>query len=63
MEENIEMNLSESDKERRVNGEVFEMKIVLQLGRSVSELRQLAVLSSSDHKDKASEEFASNILS
>ncbi|KAF3451740.1 hypothetical protein FNV43_RR07836 [Rhamnella rubrinervis] len=41
MEETIESNLNEKDVERRENGEVFEMKVALQLGRSLSELQHL----------------------
>ncbi|XP_057764935.1 probable F-box protein At4g22030 [Salvia miltiorrhiza] len=43
MEESIEWNLKEGDLERRENGEVFEMKVALQLGRSLSQLRDLDV--------------------
>nr|GEV28129.1 hypothetical protein [Tanacetum cinerariifolium] len=37
MEESIESNLNEKDVERRENSEVLEMKVALQLGRSLSE--------------------------
>ncbi|XWS18183.1 hypothetical protein CRYUN_Cryun32bG0020800 [Craigia yunnanensis] len=46
VQESIESNLDESDLEKRENGELFEMKVALQLGRSLSELRVLAKRSS-----------------
>ncbi|GKC54637.1 probable F-box protein [Tanacetum coccineum] len=46
MQESIESNLNERDVESRENGEVFEMKVALQLGRSLSELRDVAASSS-----------------
>ncbi|KAI7746805.1 hypothetical protein M8C21_007712, partial [Ambrosia artemisiifolia] len=49
--ESIESNLDERDVERRENGEVFEMKVALQLGRSLSELRDVAASSSRKGKD------------
>ncbi|KAL1560074.1 putative F-box protein [Salvia divinorum] len=52
MEESIESNLKEGDVERRENGEVFEMKVALQLGRSLSQLRELG----------AADEFASKLF-
>ncbi|GKA73813.1 probable F-box protein [Tanacetum coccineum] len=42
MQESIESNLNERDVESRENSEVFEMKVALQLGRSLSELRDVA---------------------
>ncbi|XP_073281296.1 probable F-box protein At4g22030 [Primulina huaijiensis] len=42
MEDTIAWNLREEDLERRENGEVLEMKVGLQLGRSLSQLRDLA---------------------
>ncbi|CDP13089.1 unnamed protein product [Coffea canephora] len=56
MEESIESNLME----RRENGELFEMKVALQLGRRVSELRDLA--SSPKSKGEGAEEFASKLF-
>ncbi|KAK4711437.1 hypothetical protein R3W88_005950 [Solanum pinnatisectum] len=58
MKESIESNLMETEKERRENGEVFEMKVALKLGRSLSDLRNLASSSSSSLK----EEFASKLF-
>ncbi|CAN4083768.1 unnamed protein product [Withania somnifera] len=42
MQESIESNLTETEMERRENGEVFELKLALKLGRSLSDLRNLA---------------------
>ncbi|KAG5516447.1 hypothetical protein RHGRI_037233 [Rhododendron griersonianum] len=60
MQESIESNLKESEVERRENGELFEMKVALQLGRSLSELRDLAT--SSAMKGEANHEFASKLF-
>ncbi|KAA8537899.1 hypothetical protein F0562_027521 [Nyssa sinensis] len=60
MEESIESNLKEGEVERRENGELFEMKVALQLGRSLSELKDLAADSSS--RRGGIEEFASNLF-
>ncbi|KAK4804491.1 hypothetical protein SAY86_004308 [Trapa natans] len=40
--ESIETALEETDPEKRENGELFEMKVALKLGRSLSQLRNLA---------------------
>ncbi|KAL8268068.1 hypothetical protein R6Q59_001866 [Mikania micrantha] len=58
MQESIESNLKERDVVSRVNGEVLEMKVALQLGRSLSELRDVATSSSSSQ----SEEFGSKLF-
>ncbi|XP_010059603.3 probable F-box protein At4g22030 [Eucalyptus grandis] len=42
MEETIEATLEESDYSKRENGEMFEMKVAMKLGRSLSQLRDLA---------------------
>ncbi|XP_024958956.1 probable F-box protein At4g22030 [Cynara cardunculus var. scolymus] len=60
MEESIESNLKERNEESRENGEVFEMKVALQLGRSLSELRDVAA--SSSKKGKDIEEFGSKLF-
>ena len=64
MEETIESNLNERDVERRENGELFEMKVALQLGRSLSGLKNLAAASSnsSSIREEAVEEFASKLF-
>lgn len=58
MKESIESNLMEKDFEKRENGEVFEMKLALKLGKSLSELRDLAN-SYSSCKIEELDEFAS----
>ncbi|KAK4398929.1 putative F-box protein [Sesamum angolense] len=60
MEESIESNLREEERERRENGEVFEMKVGLQLGRSLSQLRDLAAAAAVKGEDN--EEFASKLF-
>ncbi|KAL7130321.1 hypothetical protein ABFS83_13G125800 [Erythranthe nasuta] len=60
MEETIESNLSEADPEKRENGEVFEMKVAMQLGRSLSQLRDLAAAGSVKGDDI--DEFASKLF-
>lgn len=60
MEDSIESNLKERDVESRENGEVFEMKVALQLGRSLSELREVAASSSRNGVDI--EEFGSKLF-
>ncbi|KAJ0450246.1 putative petal formation-expressed [Helianthus annuus] len=60
MQESIESNLKERDVGRRENGEVFEMKVALQLGRSLSELRDVAA--SSSRKGKDVEQFGSKLF-
>ncbi|KAJ0830151.1 putative petal formation-expressed [Helianthus annuus] len=60
MQESIESNLKERDVGKRENGEVFEMKVALQLGRSLSELRDFAA--SSSRKGKDVEEFGSKLF-
>ncbi|KAF7119379.1 hypothetical protein RHSIM_Rhsim13G0152500 [Rhododendron simsii] len=60
MQESIESNLKEREVERRENGELFEMKVALELGRSLSELRDLAI--SSAMKGEANHEFASKLF-
>ncbi|KAL3521963.1 hypothetical protein ACH5RR_014797 [Cinchona calisaya] len=57
MEESIESNLIDN---RRENGELFEMKVALQLGRSLSELRDIA--SSSSNRGGEVDEFASKLF-
>ncbi|KAJ9169152.1 hypothetical protein P3X46_020614 [Hevea brasiliensis] len=61
VEETIESNINERDVRTRENGEMLEIKVALQLGRSLSELRNLAA-SSSSRNGKAAEEFASKLF-
>ncbi|KAJ1428723.1 Petal formation-expressed [Sesbania bispinosa] len=62
MEESIELNINEEDPDRRENGELFEIKVALQLGRSLSELRQFSAAYSSSDEENACEEFASKLF-
>ena len=62
MEESIELNVNEKDHDRRENGELFEIKVALQLGRSLSGLRQFAAAISSSDEENACEEFASKLF-
>ncbi|BAT87477.1 hypothetical protein LR48_Vigan2582s000100 [Vigna angularis] len=62
MEESIELNIAEEDPHKRENGELFEIKVALQLGRSLSELRQFAAAVSSSHEERDFEEFASKLF-
>ncbi|THG12526.1 probable F-box protein At4g22030 [Camellia sinensis] len=62
LQESIESTL-EREVEKRENGELFEMKVGLKLGRSLSELRDLASSSASSHIDGNSiDEFASKLF-
>ncbi|CAK8531376.1 unnamed protein product [Lathyrus sativus] len=56
MEETIELNINEEDYYKRENGELLEIKVALQLGRSLSELRQFS------NDDDDCEEFANKLL-
>ncbi|XP_015164538.1 probable F-box protein At4g22030 [Solanum tuberosum] len=60
MQESIESNLRETETERRENGELFELKVALKLGRSLSDLRNLAAASSL--KEEHLDEFASKLF-
>ncbi|XP_043692721.1 probable F-box protein At4g22030 [Telopea speciosissima] len=63
MEESIVSTLKEREMEKRENGDLFEMKVALQLGRSLSELRDLAASSSSLQRyGETTEEFASKLF-
>ncbi|KAH6823507.1 F-box protein with a domain protein [Perilla frutescens var. hirtella] len=62
MEESIESNLNEDDLEKRENGEMFEIKVALQLGRSLSQLRGLARGEDDDGDDDIKDEFASKLF-
>ncbi|XP_021294783.1 probable F-box protein At4g22030 [Herrania umbratica] len=63
VQESIESNLDENDVEKRENGELLEMKVALQLGRSLSQLRDLAKKSSySRIEGSPIDEFASKLF-
>ncbi|KAL1829841.1 hypothetical protein DCAR_0209230 [Daucus carota subsp. sativus] len=60
LEESTNCGLEESEMDKRENGEVFEMKMALKLGRSLSELKDLAEKSSSS--ENTFSEFASKLF-
>ncbi|XP_022977326.1 probable F-box protein At4g22030 [Cucurbita maxima] len=63
MEESIRGTLEETDWEKRENGQVFERKVALKLGRSLSQLRQLAAKSSAARQEGISmDEYASKLF-
>jgi hypothetical protein len=62
VQEDIEACLDEADVERRENGEVFEAKVALLLGRRTSDLRQFREMASSSFKDEDMKGFAGKLL-
>ncbi|RHN72538.1 putative petal formation-expressed [Medicago truncatula] len=63
LETSIESTLGEKDLEKRENGELFELKMALRLGRSVTELRELASKSASCRMESIEiDEFASKLF-
>ncbi|KAJ6737837.1 F-BOX PROTEIN WITH A DOMAIN PROTEIN [Salix koriyanagi] len=63
VEESIESTIQEGDLEKREEGEMFEMNVALKLGRSLSQLRDLARKSSSSRADGTGiDEFASKLF-
>ncbi|KAL3596128.1 hypothetical protein D5086_007765 [Populus alba] len=63
MEESIESNINETNVWGRENGQVYEMKVALQLGRSLSDLRILAASSSLRNiEEDTEEEFGSKLF-
>ncbi|KAF8642486.1 hypothetical protein HU200_067161 [Digitaria exilis] len=62
VQEDIEACLEEVDVERRENGEVFEMKVALLLGRSSSELRQFKEMASPEVRDEDIKDFAGKLF-
>ncbi|CAJ1962553.1 unnamed protein product [Sphenostylis stenocarpa] len=63
LEETVEATLEEKDVEKRENGEVFESKVAMQLGRSWFQLRELASKSASCRREgTAMDEFASKLF-
>ncbi|WJX27181.1 hypothetical protein P8452_16029 [Trifolium repens] len=63
LEETSEETIEESDLNRRENGEVFEMKVALSLGRSVMEMRELASKSASCRSEGCEiDEFANKLF-
>ncbi|XP_059436999.1 probable F-box protein At4g22030 [Corylus avellana] len=63
LQESIEATLEERDLEKRENGELFEMNVALKLGRSLSNLRELARKSASSRMNGTTiDEFASKLF-
>ncbi|KAJ6397154.1 hypothetical protein OIU77_022070 [Salix suchowensis] len=63
MEESIETTIQQRDSEKSEDVEMLEMNVALKLGRSLSQLRDLARKSSSSHVEGSTiDEFASKAL-
>ncbi|XP_059627984.1 probable F-box protein At4g22030 [Cornus florida] len=63
LEESIESTLEEGEVDNGENGELFQMKVALKLGRSLSQLRDLAKASASSRRDgNAIDEFGSKLF-
>ncbi|XP_050213734.1 probable F-box protein At4g22030 [Mercurialis annua] len=63
LEESVESTLEISEPERRENGDLFETKVALKLGRSLSELRDLARKSYACRMEVTEvDEFASKLI-
>uniref|UniRef100_A0A0A9ACH2 F-box protein n=1 Tax=Arundo donax TaxID=35708 RepID=A0A0A9ACH2_ARUDO len=62
VQEDIEATLDEADVERRENGEVFETKVALLLGRSTSDLKQFRRMASASFKDEDIKDFAGKLF-
>ncbi|KAK3156397.1 hypothetical protein QOZ80_2AG0106770 [Eleusine coracana subsp. coracana] len=61
-QEEIEACLGEADADRRENGEVFQTKVALMLGRSNSDLRQFRRMASASFKDEDIKDFAGKLF-
>ncbi|KEH36889.1 putative petal formation-expressed [Medicago truncatula] len=63
MESSIQENILEEDEEQRENGDLFEIKLALKLGRSLSQLRDLARKSAYSRVEGTTvDEFASKLF-
>jgi hypothetical protein len=62
VQEDIEACLDEADVDRRENGEVFETKVALLLGRSTSDLRLFREMASPSIKDEDIKDFAGKLF-
>ncbi|KAL6592222.1 hypothetical protein ACP70R_049555 [Stipagrostis hirtigluma subsp. patula] len=62
IQEDIEANLDEADVEQRENGEVFETKVALLLGRNTSDLGQFREMASPSFKDEDIRDFAGKLF-
>jgi hypothetical protein len=62
IQEDIEAALAEPNAERREDGEVFETKVALLLGRSASDLRQFRRMASASVKDEDIKDYAGKLF-
>ncbi|CAL4889053.1 unnamed protein product [Urochloa decumbens] len=62
VQEDIEACLDEADVERRENGEVFEAKVALLLGRRASEMKQFREMASPAVEDEDIKDFAGKLF-
>ncbi|RLN07202.1 putative F-box protein [Panicum miliaceum] len=62
LQEDIEAALGEADVDRRENGEVFETKVALLLGRSASDLRQFREMASPSFRDEDIKDYAGKLF-
>ncbi|TKW37169.1 hypothetical protein SEVIR_1G031700v4 [Setaria viridis] len=62
IQEDIEAALGEPDAERREDGEVFETKVALLLGRSASDLRQFRRMASASVRDEDIKDYAGKLF-
>ncbi|PUZ74749.1 hypothetical protein GQ55_1G090600 [Panicum hallii var. hallii] len=62
VQEDIEAALGEADPERRENGEVFETKVALLLGRSAADLRQFREMASPSFRDEDIKDYAGKLF-
>ncbi|CAD6251363.1 unnamed protein product [Miscanthus lutarioriparius] len=62
VQEDIEACLAEADVEHRENGEVFQTKVALLLGRSTADLRQFRDMASPSFKDEDINDFAGKLF-
>ncbi|KAF7089094.1 hypothetical protein CFC21_092140 [Triticum aestivum] len=62
IQDDIDDNLDEANLEQRENGELFETKVALQLGRSPSDLRQFKEMASPSFRDEDIRNFAGELF-
>ncbi|CAN6250858.1 unnamed protein product [Urochloa humidicola] len=62
IQEDIEEAIGEGDVDRRENGEVFETKVALMLGRSASEMKVFRRMASASFKDEDIKDYAGKLF-
>ncbi|KAI4978056.1 hypothetical protein ZWY2020_014610 [Hordeum vulgare] len=62
IQDDIEENLEEANVEQRENGELFETKVALQLGRSPSDLKHFNEMASPSFRDEDIRNFAGKLF-